>query len=301
MVNISVGYNAQIGWGAEAAFAEGADTTLAAAVNGMGIITDCTINTSVERTHVYGIGNQTRVNDPILSESYEWSVSILWQNAATDTAYEFIKDIIDNYGASRKSYCIRIDTIPDGSTTEILYLEGATINNISIDANVGDVVKTEISGIAKEVFGDDWTSTKYPNATDVTVDTTDPEQYHGSAIGGFSNIVDVSSQLTKFHVEINYNNNRIDTFSGANMVLASQGAIEVSFSGTVYGDGTSMGVGDMLSDMIGDQSDNLTFGIDGTKTLTLTGASLDSVNYPIKEKESIMIDFEGRANSPSIN
>jgi len=301
MVNVSLGYNCQVGWNTETSYAEGADTTLASAVNGMGIITDFSINPSVTRKNVYGLGNQTRVNDPILSQTYEFSITILWQNAGTNSAYHFVNSIIDNYGTSAKSYCIRIDAKPDGSTAEYLYLEGCMISTISIKASIGDVVTVDISGWCKEVFGDDWTSTCYPTATSITVDSTDPEPWHGSDVGGWSNIVDISGHLQDFSVEINFNPKRIDDFdSGGKASLGVQEGIEVSFSGTYYGDGTTMGASGVINDMISDQSDSIAWDLDGSHTLTLAGSSLDSMSVPIKEKELIVIDFSGTSNTAAL-
>jgi len=298
MVNVSTGYNVKIAWNTETNYAEGADTSFASTIQGMGIVTDFTLTPSVTRKHIYGVGNQVRINDPILSQSYEFSITMEWQNASTDCAYEWINDIIDNYGTSANSYCLRIDAKPDGSTTEVLYLEGVLINNVTIKASIGDTVTAEVTGYAKEVFGDDWTTTLYPTATYVTVDTTDPEQWHGGDIAGWSNIVDISGHMQEFTVTINYNSKRIDDFeSGGKVSLGAQEGIEISWSGTYYGDGSTMGDGGVLEDMIGDKADTIVWDLDGSHDLTLTGASIDSLGFPLKEKELVIIDISGMAHS----
>ena len=301
MVNVSMGYNCQAGWNTETNYAEGASTSLNAAVNGMGLVSEVTVTPSVARKNIYCLGNQVRVNDPILSQNYDVSITMEWQNATTNCAYHWINDIIDNYGTSRHSYCIRIDAKPDGTTAEYLYLEGMVVNNISFKFPVGDTITVEVSGWCKEGLGDDWSGTCYPTATSITVDTTDPEQWHGADIAGWSNIVDVSGHLQEFTVEINYNAKRIDDFdSGGKASLGAQEAIEISWSGSYYGDGTTMGDGGVLEDMVGDKTDNIAIDVDGSHTLTLTGSSIDGMTFPIKEKELIVVDFNGMSHSVTL-
>ena len=308
MVNVSMGFDTHVGFQVETNFAEGADTTIGAGgtVDGMGVVTDFSFNPSVTRHHTYGLGSQTRRFDPIITQQYEWSVDLIWQDTTgpivADNAYEFVKEIVSNIGTARKSWCIKVLATPDGSNVENLYLEGATVNDLSMKASIGEVITVSISGQAKELLGDDWSATAYPTgSTSVTIDDADPAVYHQSDIAAFSTITDFSAQLQSWSLDLNWNSIRIDSYdSGGKMILQAQGKYDISVSGSFYGDSTSIGAGETFSDMA-TGSDPLTIAIDGTKTFTLAGFSLDSLTYPFKDSEMLIVDFEGMANTVSLD
>lgn len=313
IVDISVGHNVNVGWHEETTYNEGINVGTsfngAANINRVGIVTDFTVTPAVTRHHTYGLGSQTRTNDPILEINYDWSLTAIWQTSqADDTIYQFVNHVVTNYTVALwNSYCFRINAVPDGvaANAASLYLEGAVVQTISIKLSVGDVVTVTMSGFAAAVYTDNWvldTANEFPAATDVpAVVATDPTAWHigDAAAGTFGTIVDISARMQEFTVDINFNCPKIPGFASGENVMSGPGALEVSCSGTYYGDGTSMGVGSVLSDMQTGLA-TLVIDIDALTDITLTAFSMDNMSFPFKEKELIIMTFDGKANSCTV-
>ena len=314
IVNISSGYNVILGWQEETPnYGQAAAVTITAGdatdINRLGIVTDFTLSPALTRHHTYGLGSQTRTNDPILEYNYDWSFSALWQaGGADDTIYQFVKDVLDNYTSVLwESFCFRVDTIPaGGATQEHLYVIGSVVTNVSFKLSAGDVITITSSGFAKDVENGaaarNWGATMLPTATAIpSAVGTDPAAWHEGDVGTWGTIVDVSGQIQDFTVDWNLNCPKIPDFdSGGTNSMSGPGAVEVSWSGTYYGDGTTMGVGAVLSDMAAGVAD-LVVGLDAGKSLTFVDASIDNMSYPFKEKELIIISFDGKSNHISLN
>ena len=164
MVDISSGFNVEVGWCGEASYAPAAAATVAALdgtnalsmfFDSLGIVTDCTLTPTVERYHGYGTGSQTRISDGILKEGYELSVTVLWQDdASRGCIHRFLEAHEDG---TYESYLIRVMAIPAGSAVEeYAYLIGCVLRNVSIKISVGDVVGITLTFVVKQVDSDDW-------------------------------------------------------------------------------------------------------------------------------------------------
>lgn len=308
MVNISTGFNVLVGWHEEATYNEGMNVgtsmTAAGEINRMGIVTDFTLSPAVARYHSYGVGSQTRTNDPILEKNYDWSLTAVWQTSqADDTIYQFVEHVITNYTTALwDSFCFRIQSVPGGgATTEYLYLEGVVVTNISFKLSVGDVVTVTCNGFAAAVYNDNWVVTVFPTATSMPAAVaTDPSPWHLGDVGTWGTIVDVSGEIQEFTIDWNLNCPKIPDFdSGGENSMSGPGALEVSWSGTYYGNDTTMGVDAVFSDMFAGVAD-LVISLDGVSTITFADASIDDMSFPFKEKELIIMNFSGKANSMTL-
>jgi len=160
----------------ESSYAEGVATTCATAggadtsfFKAFGIVTEFNLNPALTRGNISGIGNQTRTNDPILQENYELSISVLWQDDASQgTIHQFLEDLEDqSYDAS---YLIRIRSLNDGSNDEFLYLLGCVLQNFSVKTNVGDFLVVDLSFKCKQIHNDDWVASVVSDDYDYVID-----------------------------------------------------------------------------------------------------------------------------------
>jgi len=266
-LNVSMGYNSKAEWIAETNFAEGADTSMdGVTVKSFGKIKSIELSSSEEREDVYTIESQNRTNDPIINEIHELTISTYWQSAANNTVYEFLSDALSD----QKSYCIKLTSKPDGSTPEYLYLEGCTLTGFSINSNTGSSVEVELNIRVAEIYDDDYVAAS-PASTPETGSTTssvDPSVYHDLTITFPANLLAIASNLQEFSFDVNFNNIEIKNYTTKGIVGNPQGAHEISFNFSAYGDGTSQGAGGLLSKLLGDGSGNITWS-DGTYTFTL--------------------------------
>lgn len=306
---VAMGYGADlVGWYAEANFADASFTTIGTpvALNGFGKVTEFTFTAGVERQAIRGVGHQKRQNDPIVSESFELSVSTLWQyDAVNDTIYDLITDLINNVGNSRKSYCVKVLAKPDGATEEFLYLLGVTLRNFSVALALDDTIKVEISfDVADIDDGEETSPARDWGTADIGTDPTnsslDPTTYSGATITTWGITPSLIAQLQDFNFEFNVNPILIKNYTSKSHINQAQGAIDISYSGSAFGDGTSMGAAAIVNAVLSDSSGNIVIDIDGTYSFTLTAASYNSANVPIKEVDLTVIDFDGEANDLGI-
>jgi hypothetical protein len=297
-LSVSMGYNTGVQWIVESTYAEGADTTVdLKSLKSIGLTKSVELSSSVEREDAYGIESQNRINDPIINEIHELTITTYWQGAATETVYEFLKSAL----TAQNSYVIRIEAKPDGSTSEFLYLEGCTLTGFSITSDTGAVVEVELTIRVAEIYSNDWVAVLTESATGTT-DTTDPTVYHDLTITFPAGLLAIASELQAFSFEVNFNNIEIKNYSSPGIVGNPQGGIEITFSFSAYGDGTTQGATALLSKLLGDGSGTITWADGGVpKTFTLAGCSYDSINTPINEKELIVLEGEGKANTVALD
>lgn len=513
VVNVSFGYQSEIGWMGESSYGEGIATTLAGAggndslfFDSFGIVTDISLNNTAEKYNAYGIGNQTRIADPILNEKYELAVTCLWQDdSSRGTVHRFLETVED---ATYDSFVIRILSEPDGDGNEYLYLIGCKLQNYTPKVGVGEVVTIDLNFKCKQIDGDDWqtlagedydnvltdatvaagfglhtdivanmndneaiefastvgagadsgkylliigldtddstwqtevigplaadntyvsgtelwsgadhdivgvvilssstvtdttttsgTVTVRSAATQTTIATltsgeasqgviicdpdkaangarahdevlyvvgdsactdricvvgtdasgakvngitmngttpvasaddfrlvyyigigdlattdsfrlygterTDPTAYHECTVDFPAGLLSIDNEITNFSIDQNFNPYEIWNFTDSTLYLNEEGHKETKFSGSCYGDGTTMGASALLSKLISAAgTGNIVFKIGSYWEFNLTAGSYDSVSYPIKEKEQVVLDFEGTANSLSID
>jgi len=171
-----MGYNTTIGWQQESSYAEGSATTCATAgstdtsfFESFGVVIDFALSPAVTRYNKYGIGNQTRTNDPILQENYDLTITALWQDdGSMGTIYRFLENWED--ASADKSYLIRIRALHDGSSDEFLYVLGCVLQSHNIKAEVGNEVSIELVFKCKQVEGDDWVASVSDDDYDYVLD-----------------------------------------------------------------------------------------------------------------------------------
>ena len=171
-----MGYNTAIGWMQESSFAEGSTTTCdvgggndTSFFKSFGIVTDVNLTPAVSRYEARGLGNQTRIADPIMQENYDLTITALWQDdGSVGTIYKFLENWED--ATADKSYLIRINAEPDGDGLEYLYILGYVLTNFSIKASIGNEVAVELTFKCKQVEGDDWVSSLSDDDYDYILD-----------------------------------------------------------------------------------------------------------------------------------
>ena len=103
---------------------------------------------------------------------------------------------------------------------------------------------------------------------------------------------------------LDYNTNAIPiwNFSDSTLYNIADGHHEIKVSGSVYGDDTSMGASAMLSKLISAAgTGNIVYKIGSNWEFNVVAASYDNISYPLKEKELIVMDFDGTANSCTLD
>ena len=144
----------------------------------------------------------------------------------------------------------------------------------------------------------DWGVTQLP-ANTIPVSVVDPTVFEGAAFT-WALGVSIVSELQDFTIDWNCNPILIKNYTSKSHILQAQGKIEVKFSGSAYGDETSMGTSALLNDLLADSTGNITVNVDGTNSIVLVAGSYDKIDYPIKEADLIVMDFEGTANNATI-
>lgn len=260
----------------------------------LGTVTSAPYKIIRERSHVYGVGNQTRQYAPILLENYEFSLEVAIHN---ESNWRILKDI-----GSGKSYTFAIQyTI--GSTTYYAYLQGVYVNSFSLSTSVGELITASLDLKVRNQYTNagTWffTSAQFGDTNLETLSQTDPSVWaDGKAYSGTGWTTSASSDITEvqsFTVEVNLNMQENRTFDKKYVDNFYEGRIEVSGSMTCNFDSI-----DHLTRLLDNESGSLRFYIDTDTYIEITGVRYDDINIPASEQDLIMIEISFTGNSYSI-
>ena len=136
----------------------------------------------------------------------------------------------------------------------------------------------------------------------LTLDNSDPVMYHNCTITYPAGLIAIANELQETTLDYNTNVVPIWNFADKTLYNIADGHHEVKFSGTAYGDGTSMGASALISKLISAAgTGNIVFKIGSNWEFNIVAASYDNISYPLKEKELIVMDFDGTANSCTLD
>ena len=132
---------------------------------------------------------------------------------------------------------------------------------------------------------------------------TDPTMYHECDVTLPAELIDIGNELQEFNLDESYNPAEIMNFEDSVLKLAG-GSLseETTFGGSAYGDDTSMGVNAVLSRLVlAAGTGAIVVKIGSYWEYNMSSCSYDNLSFPFKEKELIIMTFDGKANSMTLD
>ncbi len=228
---------------------------------------------------------------------------------ATITAGEYGQGVVicdtENALHAGKANDVVVYAVGDAATSGKICVVGtntsdaALVNGITLNNDTAVASGTAFRNVYYVAYGD------IAAADPVRVYTTissDPTPYYNCSVDFPAGILSIDNQLTSFGLSQSFNPIEIWNFQDSTLKANEQGHKETTFSASVYGDGTSMGASSLFSKLISaGGTGNIVFKIGSNWEYNIVAASYDSLTYPLKEKELIVLDIEGTANSVTLD